>query len=260
MTHETLRVETTDGVAVVTLDRPPVNAINSRMLDEIAEVFGGFASDASVKAVVVAGAGKNFAAGADIKEIAALEQGAGVEAFSRRGIAAFDAIASLPKPVIAAVRGFCLGGGNELAMACHIRLADPSAKFGQPEIKLGICPGFAGSQRLPRLVGMPAAIEMLMTGDPIGAEEALRLGLAQRIVAPGDDVVETAKKMAATVAHYSLVAITGTMEATLAGADKSLADGSAGEAQMFGRLSTTHDMREGFAAFIEKRKPRFTDQ
>jgi enoyl-CoA hydratase/carnithine racemase len=260
MTHETLRLEIAGGVAAVTLDRPPVNAINSRMLDEIADVFGGFATDPSVKVVVVSGAGKNFAAGADIKEIAALEPGAAVEAFSRRGIAAFDAIASLPKPVIAAVRGFCLGGGNELAMACHMRYCDPSAKFGQPEIKLGICPGFAGSQRLPRLVGMPAAIEMLATGEPIGAEDAFRLGLAQRVVAPGEDVVAVARATAALIAQYSLVAITGTMEAAVTSRDTWMKDGARHEAKLFGRLSTTHDMREGFAAFIEKRKPRFSDQ
>lgn len=260
MSYDTLTIDLDGGVALVTLNRPPVNAINSRMLDDLAAAFDALAADARAKAVVVAGAGKNFAAGADIKEIAALEPGGGVEAFSRRGMAAFERIATLRKPVIAAVRGFCLGGGNELAMACHVRLADPAATFGQPEIKLGICPGFAATQRLPRLVGMPAAITLLTTGEPIGAEEALRLGLVQRIVGPGVDVVAEARAMAATIASFGLKAIEGTMEATLAARDHGLAEGSALEAALFGRLSTTHDMREGFAAFIEKRKPLFTDQ
>lgn len=260
MSYDTLRIEIEGGVALVTLDRPPVNAINSRMLEELSDAFGGFAGNGEVKAVVVAGAGRNFAAGADIKEIAALEPGAGVRAFSRKGIAAFERIATLPKPVFAAVRGFCLGGGNELAMACHVRYADPGAQFGQPEIKLGICPGFAASQRLPRLVGMPAAIELLMTGEPIGAEEALRLGLVQRVVGPGADVVAAARATASAIAAFSLKAIEGTMEAVLAARDTWMKDGAVHEAELFGRLSTTHDMREGFAAFLEKRKPRFTDQ
>lgn len=260
MNFETLKYTVEHGVAEVALNRPPVNAINLKMIDELGSAFDAIAADRSVKAVVLACEGANFAAGADIKEIARQEAGAGVAEFSRRGNASFFKIENLRKPVIAAIRGFCLGGGCELAMSAHVRIADHSAIFGQPEIKLGISPGFAATQRLPRLVGMPAAIRLLLSGEQIDADAAFRLGLVQEIVPAGKNVEKAAMSLAKTIAGYGLKAIEGIMEATLAGGAMPIADGAALETKIFGELSRTKDMREGFAAFIEKRKPNFTDE
>jgi enoyl-CoA hydratase/carnithine racemase len=256
MNFQHLKYTLEGRVAKVTLNRPPVNALNGQLVSEIGQVFDTIAKDPQVKAVVLNAEGKNFAAGADIKEIAAVSGAAEAETLSRRGHDAFFQIENLKKPVIAALKGFCLGGGCELAMACHIRLADASAKLGLPEIKLGICPGFGGTQRLPRLVGLPAAIKMMTTGEPIGADEALRLGLVQEVV---ENVDEAAMKLAQSMSAFGLKAIETIMEAALASARMPMSEGAAFEAKVFSRLAETQDMREGLAAFVEKRPAKFQD-
>jgi len=249
-TFSTLRLEMRGRVALATLARPPVNAINATMIEDIDKLADHVADTPEIKALVLVGDGANFAAGADIKAIEALPPGAMVEAFSRAGTQAFLKLENLKKPVVAAIRGFCLGGGNELAMACHLRFADAGAQFGQPEIKLGILPGFGATIRLPRLVGKSQAIRLLMTGETIKAEEALQLGLIQRIAT--GDVLDEALTFAETAASFSLI----TIEATLDAVAKESFDH---ESQLFGRVSNSRDMREGFRAFIGKRKATFTD-
>ncbi|MBI5155481.1 enoyl-CoA hydratase/isomerase family protein [Candidatus Poribacteria bacterium] len=258
---ETIRVAVTEkGVARVALNRPPVNAINRKMLDELAMLFAEMSAEPAVRAVVVYGEGRSFAAGADIKEIASLPEGEAVMQFSQAGTVAFDRMADFRRPVIAAIRGFCLGGGNELAMACHMRFADPGAQFGQPEIKLGICPGFAGTQRLPRLAGKSQALRLLLTGETIGAVEAHQLGLVDLITAAGEDVVERAMRAAETMAGHSMPVIEAVMELVTDGMKQPQRESWDYEPVKFGELSRTADMKEGFAAFLEKRKPVFRDQ
>ncbi|MCB2155267.1 enoyl-CoA hydratase/isomerase family protein [bacterium] len=246
-----------NGVATVKLNRPPVNALNRQLLEEIDAAFTQLAGEKSARAVVLCGEGKNFAAGADIKEIAALEEGEAVAEFSRVGMRAFMRIADCPIPVVAAVKGFCLGGGCELAMAAHMRVADATAVFGQPEVKLGICPGFAGTQRLPRLIGSPQAIRLLLTGDQVDAEEAHRLGLADVLA---DDAIEEATKLAGKMARYSRMVVERILRLVQEGTQAPFAEASEMESVAFGEISKTHDMKEGFAAFIEKRRPNFKDE
>lgn len=249
-----------EGVVSLVLNRPPVNALNRELIDELHLAFREIAAEPSAKVVVLSGAGKNFAAGADIKQIASLPEGPGVTEFSRAGMDCFLAIERLERPVIAAIRGFCLGGGNELAMACHMRIADPGASFGQPEVKLGICPGFGATQRLPQLVGRANALRMLTGGEPITAAEALRMGLADQVVAAGEDVVEVANAFARGIAAFSAPVLAAIMRATVTGCPTMGEEGKVLESQLFGDLSRIHDMKEGFRAFIEKRQPRFENR
>ena len=249
-----------NGVATVTLRRPPVNALNARLLDEIDAAFSALAQERTARAVVLCGEGKNFAAGADIKEIAALSEGDLVAEFSRKGAMAFNKIADLPIPVIAAVKGFCLGGGCELALACHLRVADAGAVFGQPEIKLGICPGFSGTQRLPRLIGKPQALRLLLTGDQISAAEAHALGLADVLLPEGKDAIEEAQALAAKMARPSKIVTREVLRLVREGTQMALRASCELESQAFGELSKSHDMKEGFKAFIEKRRAEFTDE
>ena len=207
MTFENLLLERDGPVAIVTLNRPKVlNALNSQTLAELAGVMAGLKADAGVRAVVLTGAGeKSFVAGADINELAALLPVEAIE-HARRGQQVFDSIEHLGKPVIAAVNGFALGGGCELAMACTIRLAAETARFGQPEINLGLIPGYAGSQRLPRLVGKGIALEILLSGDMVGAERAYEIGLVNRVI-PAADLLAAAKKLAHTLASKAPIAV-----------------------------------------------------
>src|SRR5687767_5647784 len=258
MTFDNLLIERDGAVAIVSLNRPKVlNALNSQTLTELASAMTAFKDDAGVRAVVLTGSGeKAFVAGADINELAVLSPVAGKE-HARHGQQIFDSIEQLGKPVIAAINGFALGGGCELAMACTLRLAADTARFGQPEINLGIMPGYAGSQRLPRLVGRGRAQELLLTGDMIGADEAWRIGLVNRVV-PAAQLLDEAKKLAQVLAAKAPVAVRYILDAVAAGGDMAFADAEDHEATLFGLVSTTDDMRVATRAFLEKLKPAFT--
>ncbi|MEX2270187.1 MAG: enoyl-CoA hydratase-related protein [Vicinamibacterales bacterium] len=258
MAFENLILERDGAVAIVTINRPRVlNALNSATMDEIASVMGALGADASVRAIVLTGAGeKSFVAGADINELA-VQTPVGGRDHAQRGQRVLDAIEHLGKPVIAAINGFALGGGCELAMACTLRIAADTAKLGQPEINLGLIPGYAGTQRLTRLVGRGAALEILLTGDPIGAADAHRIGLVNRIV-PAAELMAEARKLAHALAAKAPIAARFIIDAVNRGADLPLAHAQVYETTLFGLVSTTDDMREGTRAFLEKRKPEFT--
>jgi enoyl-CoA hydratase len=258
MSFDNLQIERDGAVTVIILNRPKVlNALNAQTLDELTAAFDAVAADPEVRAVILTGAGdKSFVAGADINELA-VQTPVGGRDHARRGQRLFDRIERLGKPVIAAVNGFALGGGCELAMACTMRLAADTARFGQPEINLGIIPGYAGSQRLPRLVGRGRAQELLLTGDMISADEAFRIGLANRVV-PAAQLMEEARKLAQKLAAKAPVAVRYILDAVASGADMAFAEAEDHEATLFGLVSTTDDMREGTRAFLEKRKPAFT--
>ena len=255
MTFENLLIERDGPVALVTLNRPKVlNALNTKTLLELRAAMVAFRDDADVRAIVVTGAGeKSFAAGADISELAALSAIDAKEQ-SRLGQQTFDVIEHMGKPVIAAVNGFALGGGCELAMACTIRLASEAAKFGQPEINLGLIPGYAGSQRLPRLIGKGRALELLLTGDMVTASRAYEIGLVNRVL-PAADVVSEARTLAQVLASKSPLAARYIIEAVNEGLDSTLSVGQGLEAALFGAISSSADSKEGTSAFLEKRKP-----
>jgi enoyl-CoA hydratase len=257
MTFDNLLIERDGSVLVVTINRPSVlNALNAATLAELERAMAEAGRDDGVRAVVLTGAGeKSFVAGADINELA-VQTPVGGREHARRGQALFTRIERLGKPVIAAINGFALGGGCELAMACTLRLASETAKFGQPEINLGLIPGYAGSQRLPRLVGRGRALELLLTGAQITAEEAQRIGLVNRVV-PAARLLDEARTLARQLASKAPVAMRYILEAVDSGLEMSLADAQDYEATLFGLVSTTEDMREGTRAFIEKRKPAF---
>jgi enoyl-CoA hydratase len=257
MAYENLLVERDEAVLAVTIDRPKVlNALNTPTLEELSRAIEEAAADEAVRVVTITGSGdRAFVAGADINELAVQTPVRGRE-HARRGQALFDRIERLGKPVIAAVNGFALGGGCELAMACTLRLAADTAKFGQPEINLGLIPGYAGSQRLPRLVGRGRALELLLLGEPISADEALRIGLVNRVVPAAELAAET-RALAGKLAAKAPVAARYILDAVASGLDMSLDEGQDYEATLFGLVSTTEDMREGTAAFLEKRKPSF---
>jgi enoyl-CoA hydratase len=258
MSFENLLIERDNAVEIITLNRPKVlNALNAQTLDELTAALDAVAADPDVRVVILTGAGeKSFVAGADINELA-VQTPVGGRDHARRGQRLFDRIERLGKPVIAAVNGFALGGGCELAMACTMRLAADTARFGQPEINLGIIPGYAGSQRLPRLVGRGRAQELLLTGDMISADEAYRIGLANRVV-PAAQLMDEARKLAHALAAKAPVAVRYILDAVASGADMAFADAEDHEATLFGLVSTTEDMREGTRAFLDKRKPTFT--
>jgi enoyl-CoA hydratase len=259
--HDTIALERageSSRIAVVTVNRPQVlNALNAATLDALRRAIIALAADDEVRVVIITGAGeKAFVAGADINELAA-DQPDGARNRARGGQHVFDLIERMGKPVIAAVNGYALGGGCELAMACSLRIAASHAKFGQPEIALGLIPGYGGTQRLQRLVGRGKALELLLTGAPIDADEALRLGLVNRVV-PGADLMTEVRKLADKLAASAPVAMKYILDAVAAGADMSLGDALAHEATLFGLVAATDDMREGTRAFLEKRKPTFT--
>jgi enoyl-CoA hydratase len=255
MSFATLLVERDGAVAVVTINRPKVlNALNTETIAELSRVLEELQRDADVRAIVVTGAGeKSFVAGADINELAVLSPAEGQQ-HARRGQAVFAAIESLGKPVIAAVNGFALGGGCELAMACTLRIAAESARFGQPEINLGIIPGYAGSQRLPRLVGKGIALELLLSGEMISATRAYEIGLVNKVV-PAGELIAAAKAMAGALAAKAPIATRYILEAVNHGAEMPLADAQFLEASLFGLVASSDDMKEGTSAFLEKRAP-----
>jgi enoyl-CoA hydratase len=257
MSYANLRVEREDATAVVTIDRAKVlNALNRETLDELRRALLEMRQDHGLRSVIVTGAGeKAFVAGADIGELARLTP-ADARAYALSGQHVFELIEHLGKPVIAAVNGFALGGGCELAMACTLRLAAETARFGQPEVKLGLIPGFAGTQRLTRLVGRGRALDLILTGRTIDAGEALAMGLVNRVV-PAADLMAEARALARTFAASAPLAIRYALDAVNRGAWLPGAEGALLEASLFGLAVATDDMREGTAAFLEKRKPSF---
>lgn len=257
MPCEHLLVERDGAVAVVTVNRPKkLNALNAATLAELTRVLPALVQEGA-RAVVLTGAGdKAFVAGADIEELAALTP-AGAQAHAAAGQRAFDTIEQLGVPVIAAVNGFALGGGCELAMACTLRLAADSARFGQPEVNLGLTPGFAGTQRLPRLVGRGRALELLLTGDMITAQRAYEMGLVNRVV-PAADLMGAALALAATLASKAPLAVRYILEAVHRGADVPLAEAQHLESVTFGLAAASDDMQEGTRAFLDKRPAAWT--
>ncbi len=256
MEYSNLLIHNNDGIITLTINRPKaLNALNQQTLNEIKHFFENTKNDTSIKGIILTGAGeKSFIAGADIKEFLSLDQGSGTQ-MAQNGHDIFFLIERFPKPVIAAVNGFALGGGCELAMACHMRIASPNAKFGQPEVNLGIIPGYGGTQRLIQLIGKGKAIELLMTADMINAEEALRLGLVNHVVAQ-EELIEKSSKIIATIATKAPVAIAKIVECVNAYYNNE-PDGFMAEIAAFGRTAGTADFQEGAAAFIEKRKANF---
>jgi enoyl-CoA hydratase len=257
MAFDNLLLERDGAIAVVTINRPAVlNALDFRTLDELRRAVLDLKEDASARAIVLTGAGdKSFVAGADINELAVQTPTTGRD-HALAGQHVFDLIENLGKPVIAAVNGYALGGGCELAMACTLRIAADTARFGQPEINLGIIPGYAGTQRLPRLVGKGKAMEMILTGAPITAADAERIGLVNRVV-PAADLMTAARRLAATLAAQAPVAVRYIISAINKGLEMPFAEAEVFEATLFGLVAATDDMREGTSAFLDKRKPAF---
>ncbi len=249
-----------DGVAALTLNRPPVNALNVATLNDLAASLDRCAGDTHVRVVIIASAfPKVFSAGADLQELKEVRLPTEIHDFAARGQAVFDQIESLPQPVIAAVRGVAPGGACELAMACDLRVAGQSARLGQPEVNLGIVPGWGGTQRLPRLIGRSAALELLMTGEMITAERALALGLVNRVV-PDDQVLAEAQRIAEMLLTKPPKSLAWIKQSVRQGLDQSLRDGLALEAGLFSQSRATQDAQEGIQAFLEKRQPRFGGQ
>jgi len=256
-TLENILVERDGAIATITINRPKVlNALSTRTIDELRRAVLALKYDEGIRVVIITGAGeKSFVAGADINELAAQTPTGGRE-LSLRGQQVFDQIENLGKPVIAAINGYALGGGCELALACTIRIAADTARLGQPEINLGIMPGYGGSQRLARLIGRGPALEMLLTGDQVSAAEAHRLGLVNRVVT-GANLMGEVRKLAHTLASKAPVAVRYILDAVNSGLQMPLAEAELFEATLFGLVAATEDMREGTKAFLEKRKAEF---
>jgi enoyl-CoA hydratase len=259
MPYQFLSVAISDRIATVTLNNPPSNLLNESVLKELDQVFGELEADEAVRVVILTATGRFFSPGADIKELARLvmpHQGTEV---AGRGQALLNRIERFDKPVIAAINGICMGGALEMAMACHMRVVAAGVSLGLPEIKIGLIPGFGGTQRLPRIIGPSKAAELILTGEAITAEEALTLGLVNRVVPPGE-VLQQAKAMATMVTAKGRLATQAALRAIRTGLDSPLAEGLAREAELFGELCETADKKEGTAAFLEKRHPKFTDR
>lgn len=255
-----VHVSREDRIATVTIQRPEkLNALNPQVIDELGKAFRELRSDDEVRVVILTGAGdKAFVAGADIGVLAEMNPLSGVEV-SRQGQVVFREIETFPRPVIAAVGGYALGGGCELALACHLRIASENARFGLPEVGLGIIPGYGGTIRLARLVGLGKALELTLTGGQVGAEEAERLGLVNAVV-PREALLERAREMAGRIARNGPVAIQMALESIYHALDSTTAEALTHESSLFGILASTDDMKEGMGAFLEKRKPTFRGQ
>ena len=259
MAYELLSFQVDDRIATITVNRPDkLNALNDALMAELGLAIGEAARRADVGAVLLTGAGRAFVAGADIGELVGQNAVEG-KARAERGQRVFRAFERSAKPTLAAVNGFALGGGCELAMSCHLRIASDSAKFGQPEVKLGIVPGYGATQRLPRLVGKGRALQLLLTGEMIDAAEALRIGLVNQVV-PAAELLDAARRMLSAILAQGPLAVAHCIEAVDRGLDLPLDDGLALEASYFGLLSASADKAEGMQAFLEKRPARFTGQ
>lgn len=253
--YETILVETRQRVGLVQLNRPQaLNALNNQLISELMQALAEFDGDDDIGAMVISGSERAFAAGADIKEMA---DASAVEMLRRNHIALFDRILSVKKPVVAAVSGWCLGGGNELAMSCDMIIASETARFGQPEINLGVIPGAGGTQRLPRVVGKAIAMEMVLNNRTLTAQEALQFGLVNRVV-PAERYLDEALALAGEIAERAPLAVQLGKEAVNHAFDSFLADGLADERRSFYFLFASQDQKEGMAAFVEKRKPNWS--
>lgn len=257
MPFDNLLIERDGAIAIVTINRPAVlNALNAQTLDELRRAILDLKQDDTVRVVVLTGAGpKSFVAGADINELARQTPTSGRE-HARAGQQVFDLIETMGKPVIAAINGYALGGGCELAMSCTLRLAADTAKLGQPEINLGLLPGYAGTQRLPRLVGKGKALEMMLTGAPIAADEALRIGLVNRVV-PAAELLAEARALATQLAKNAPIAMGYIINAVNIGMEMPFGEACEYEATLFGLVASTDDMKEGTTAFLHKRRAEF---
>jgi enoyl-CoA hydratase len=259
MPYQSVTLVADNGIATLTVNRPDkLNALNATTMAELGAAINEVRGRQDISGLIVTGAGRAFVAGADIPELAA-ETPMSARVLAAGGQRIFRRFETSPKPVIAAINGFALGGGCELALACHIRIASEQAKFGQPEVKLGICPGYGGTQRLARLVGKGRALQLLLTGDTIDAAEAYRIGLVNQIVA-ADALVQSATEMLRRILANGPLAVAACIEAVDRGLDMSLDGGLALEATHFGLLAATSDMREGTKAFLEKRPAEFRAQ
>lgn len=256
MPYSLLELSVVDRIATITVNRPDkLNALNAATIGELGDAIDEVRQRDDIGAAILTGAGRAFVAGADISELASQSP---MQAKQRalRGQSIFRKFETSPKPIVAAVNGFALGGGCELAMSCHIRIASETAKFGQPEVKLGICPGYGGTQRLPRLVGMGRALQLLMTGEMIDAAEAYRIGLVNRVV-PVDELIGAAQGMLKQMLANAPLALGSCIEAVVRGTESPLEDGLNLEANHFALLAGSQDMAEGTRAFLEKRAANF---
>ena len=257
MAYEFITYSVDERIATITVNRPDkLNALNNATMRELGEAIDEARNDESVGGVIVTGSGRAFVAGADIAELQAKKPREAL-ALARKGQEIFGRFESAPMPVIAAVNGFALGGGCELALCCHIRIASETAKFGQPEVKLGTIPGYGGTQRLARLVGRGRALQLLMTGEIIDAAEAFRIGLVNRVVPASESVVDAARTMLKQMLANGPLALMECIDAVNKGADMDLESALSLEAEKFGQLAKSSDMEEGTAAFLEKRPPVF---
>jgi enoyl-CoA hydratase len=256
--YSTIRVERAHGRATVTVSRPDkLNALNADTIRELHRAFRELASDPDVRGVIITGEGeKAFVAGADIAELARMGPIDGIDV-SRQGQEAFRLLERMGKPVVAAVNGYALGGGMELALACHIRIAADNARFGLPEVKLGIIPGYGGTVRLPRIVGRGLALEMILTGEMIPAQRALEIGLVNRVV-PQAELRSAAEQLMDAILKNGPIALRFAIEAVDRSLETGVDEGLGLEAHLFGLLASTQDMREGMAAFLEKRTAGFS--
>ncbi|MEK7747480.1 MAG: enoyl-CoA hydratase-related protein [Nitrospirota bacterium] len=254
-----LVTEQIDGnVATITINNPPQNLITTPLIEQLESVIDQLSENVAVKAIVLTG-GSLFIAGADVHEILAIPNAMEGERLSKRGHALLNKMEWLQKPIIAAINRFCLGGGLEVALACHMRIAGDRTRLGLPEVGLGIMPGFGGTQRLPRLIGMAKAMELILTGDLVSAEEAKGMGLVNRVVAE-TEVLKEAQGLAKKIAAKGRMAVSAAMRAILAESVHHLSSGLSLEAEIFGTLCETADMKEGLSAFVEKRQPKFQDR
>ncbi|MCM3111172.1 enoyl-CoA hydratase [Lederbergia lenta] len=253
---EFLSISKEDNFAVITIQRPPANALSSELIHAISEVMDDLENEEQVRAILIHGEGRFFSAGADIKEFTSIKSGIEFSKLATKGQEVFERIENFPKPIVAAIHGAALGGGLELAMACHIRLVSENAKLGLPELQLGLIPGFAGTQRLPRLVGAAKAAELLLTSDPITGEEAVYYGLANKAF-PEDQLLIKAKEMVRKIASKSPASVRAIIELLHYSKHEQFYEGVRQEAEKFGFVFDSEDGKEGIQAFIEKRKPLF---
>jgi enoyl-CoA hydratase/carnithine racemase len=257
--YSTLKVSRESPLEVITIDRPPVNALNGQAIEDLGHALGEALREPSVKAVIITGAGQYcFVAGADLGQFLEMGPEEGQQLI-QKGKEVFDTIETMPKPVVAAINGVCLGGGLEMAMACDVRVAAEGSRMGQPEINLGIIPGWGGTQRLSRLVGKTRAMEMLLTGDMIKAAEALRFGLVNKVV-PDNELMAHAKNLARKLAMQAPRALAAIKAVLWDGLGASLPEGLRLETEAFVKVFQSRDAREGINAFLEKRKPQFTGE
>ncbi len=259
MPYQFVTVTIAERLAIVILNNPPSNLLSTPVLKELDQVFGELEVNDTVRVVILTAAGRFFCPGADIKELALMSTAQQGSELSARGQTLLNRIERFDKPVIAAINGPCLGGGLELAMACHMRVAAAGVLLGLPEIKLGLIPGFGGTQRLPRIIGPSKAAELILTGESLASEEALNFGLVNRVV-PASELLKQAHVLAGTITAKGRLAIQSALRAIRTSLDSSLAEGLACEAKLFGELCETPDKKEGTEAFREKRPPKFTDR